>query len=276
MKGYFLALLIFVGGAISHTSYSQTFTMGKKCRALLDEAKTLLNNEAYAEALAKLDEFSGSCKTKDAKEQGAINKAEAYNNLGQYESAIKEADYALDVTKDRSLEGHFQKGIALQNLGDVEGSKQELGKVIQLTEKNQNTSERANNYALMARVYARQLNEEDSAMYYLDKAMALAPENTDIIIQKGDLYLYYNEYQEAYTTYDQALALGHEPLDVYQSRTQVGLKKMENKYGTTKVQELRKKMTDEEKSTLCSDIQKGLDLGWKDMSMDMFSAMICQ
>ncbi|WP_245949317.1 tetratricopeptide repeat protein [Echinicola strongylocentroti] len=250
--------------------------MGKKCRATLAEANALLDQESYTEALAKLDEFTGNCKTKDAKEQGAVAKAEAYNNLGQYENAIKEADYALDVTKDRSLEGHFQKGIALQHLGDAEGSKQELSKVIELTEKNQNTSERANNYALMARVYARQLNEEDSAMYYLDKAIGLAPENTDIIIQKGDLHLYYNQYDEAYAAYDEALDHGHDPLDIYQSRTQVGLKKMENKYGTTKVQELKNKMTAAEKTTLCADIQKGLDLGWKDMSMDMFSAMICQ
>lgn len=51
---------------------------------------------------------------------------------------------------------------------------------------------------------------------------------------------------------------------------------MENKYGTNKTQELRKQMTEEEKNMLCADIQKALDLGWRDMSMDMFSAMICQ
>ncbi|AWW32110.1 hypothetical protein DN752_19300 [Echinicola strongylocentroti] len=276
MKPYLLTLCILLSPYLIASASAQTFTMGKKCRATLAEANALLDQESYTEALAKLDEFTGNCKTKDAKEQGAVAKAEAYNNLGQYENAIKEADYALDVTKDRSLEGHFQKGIALQHLGDAEGSKQELSKVIELTEKNQNTSERANNYALMARVYARQLNEEDSAMYYLDKAIGLAPENTDIIIQKGDLHLYYNQYDEAYAAYDEALDHGHDPLDIYQSRTQVGLKKMENKYGTTKVQELKNKMTAAEKTTLCADIQKGLDLGWKDMSMDMFSAMICQ
>ncbi|AGA79479.1 hypothetical protein [Echinicola vietnamensis] len=276
MKRFLISICIILGVSISSTTYAQTFTMGKKCRALFDEANALLNEEAYAEALAKLDEFSGNCKTKDAKELGAVSKAEAYNNLGHYEKAISEADNALKITKDKSLAAYFQKGIALQNLGDVEGSKQALSNVIKLTEMNQNTGERANNYALMARIYGRQLNEEDSAMWYLDKAIALDPQQSDFLIQKGDLYLYYDQYEDAYAAYDQALANGHDRLVVYQSRTQVGLKKMENKYGTNKTQELRKQMTEEEKNMLCADIQKALDLGWRDMSMDMFSAMICQ
>lgn len=187
MKRFLISICIILGVSISSTTYAQTFTMGKKCRALFDEANALLNEEAYAEALAKLDEFSGNCKTKDAKELGAVSKAEAYNNLGHYEKAISEADNALKITKDKSLAAYFQKGIALQNLGDVEGSKQALSNVIKLTEMNQNTGERANNYALMARIYGRQLNEEDSAMWYLDKAIALDPQQSDFLIQKGDL-----------------------------------------------------------------------------------------
>lgn len=254
---------------------SQTFTMGKKCKALLEEVNGFLDAESYTEALAKLDEFSGNCKTKDAKEIAATSKAEAYNGLQQYEQAIQEADAALKLTKDKSLLAHFQKGIALNELGDSEGSKSELQKVIELTEMNQNSSVRANNYALMARIYSRQLNDRDSADIFLDKAIELNPGNTAYIIQRGDMNLYYNEYEKAYANYDEALSKGHDPLDVSISRTKVSFKKLENKYGTNKANELRNKMTSDEKEVLCSDLSKALNLGWEDMSMDMFSALVC-
>ncbi len=255
--------------------HSQTFTMGKKCKAILEEVNEHLGDESYTEALAKLDEFSGNCKTKDAKEIAATSKAEAYNGLQQYEQAIVEADAALKLTKDKSLLAHFHKGIALNKLGDLEGSKSELQKVIELTEMNQNTNERANNYALMARIYSRQLNDRDSADIYLDKAIELSPEKTSFIIQRGDMNLYYNEYEKAYANYDEALNKGHDPLDVSISRTKVSFKKLENKYGTNKANELRDKMTSDEKDVLCSDLSKALSLGWEDMSMDMFSALVC-
>ncbi|WP_225444084.1 tetratricopeptide repeat protein [Echinicola arenosa] len=276
MKKAIRMFLVMALGLVCTVSIkAQTFTMGKKCSALLEEANTLLNSQSYSEALAKLDEFSGNCKTKDAKELGSISKAEAYNALGQYDRAIKEADAALKVSKNKSLGGHFQKGIALQGLGDISGSKAELDKVIELTEMNQNTKERANNYALMARIYNRQLNEQDTALMYLDKAIEMDPENTSFLLQKGDMALFHNQYLDAYDAYDQALENGHDPLEVYISRSNVGLKMVENKYGTNKAQELKKSMTAEEKNTLCSDIGKALELGWVNMSMDMFSALVC-
>ena len=272
LQTFFSFLLILLWPICSHT---QTFPLGKKCTNLLEESNDLLNSEAYVEALAILDEFCGNCKTKQAKELGAINKAEAYIALGEFERALLEADVALEVTNDKSLGGHFQKGIALRKLGDLKGSEAAIQKVIELTEMNENNKERAGNYAFMAKIYNRQLKERDSAMMYLDKAITLDPENTAYTILKGDIYLLNQEYTRAYDEYDKALKNGHNALQVYKCKSMAGLKWVEDKYGSNTAQELRDKMTKEDKRKVCADIQKAIDLGCKDVSIGMFSTLVC-
>jgi len=51
---------------------------------------------------------------------------------------------------------------------------------------------------------------------------------------------------------------------------------MDAKYGTSKAQDLRGKMTDEEKTVLCADMKRAQELGLKDMNKDMFMALICK
>jgi hypothetical protein len=50
---------------------------------------------------------------------------------------------------------------------------------------------------------------------------------------------------------------------------------MEDKYGTKKAQELRMKMSSEEKTMLCTDLNKAKSLGYKDMNRELFMALIC-
>ncbi|WP_460542127.1 tetratricopeptide repeat protein [Echinicola sediminis] len=271
VPGYFL-LLLFIWPIYTE---AQAFSMGKKCEIMLEEANSLINSEAYIEALAKLDEFCGNCKNKEAKELGAVHKAEVYNALGEHQRAIKEANIALEITKEESLSAHFQKGIALEKLGDMGGSKQAFNTVSQLIETSENPREKASKYALMANIYNRQLNLRDSAMMYLDKAMAQDPDNTSFEILKGDMYLYHKEYKEAYAAYDQALKNGHNSLEVFKCRSNTGLRWLENKYGTSTAMELRDLMTEDDKRQVCSDIKKALNLGYKSLNMDMFSTLIC-
>lgn len=270
--GYFLILILFW----PIYSDAQAFSMGKKCESMLEEANRLINSEAYIEALAKLDEFCGNCKSKEAKELGAIHKAEVFNVLGEHQRAINEANLALEITKDESLAAHFQKSIALQKMGEIKASDLEFRKVTQLIANSDNPKEKANRYALMANIYNRQLNQKDSAMLYLEKAMAEDPTNTSLEMLKGDLYLYHDEYNEAYNAYDRALNNGHSPLEVYRSRSNTGLKWLANKYGTSTAVELRDVMTDDDKGMVCSDIKKALNLGYKSIHLDMFSTLICK
>lgn len=269
-------LLFFVVVLVSASaSRAQTFTMGKKCQEALAGAQAALSSQSYQDALALYQAFAEGCKTKDAKEQAAIGMAEAYNGLGMHQEAIAQADAALKVTKDRSLEGHFQKGIALNKLGDVEGSRKELARVMELTENNQNTAQRASNYALMAALYDRQMGQMDSALVYLNKAKELDPGNVKYTLQEGDLYLVHEDYKSAYAKYDEAAQMDPGSKDPYISKVNAALWQMEKKYGTTKAQELRDKMTSAEKTAICNDLSKAFELGWKDMNKEMFKALVC-
>jgi len=184
MKSLTPSVFVFAILLITTNAFSQTFTMGKKCRASLDIAQNALINKQYNEALASFNSFSSDCKTKDAKEVSACGKAEALNGLEQYEEAIVEADKALKITKERSLNGHFQKGVALNKLGKIEESKTELDQVLKLTENNENLAERASNYALMSALYERQMGDISAAQDYLNEAKKLDPNNVDYSIQE--------------------------------------------------------------------------------------------
>lgn len=265
-----IALLIAVG-----TAYGQTFTMGKKCQEALAGAQAALTSKSYQDALTLFQAFASDCKTKDSKELAAVGMAEAYNGLGMHDEAIAQADAALDVTKDRSLNAHFQKGVALNKKGDVAGSQKELEKVMELTEMNENTAQRASNYALMAALYDRQMGQMDSALVYLNKAKELDPGNVKYTLQEGDMYLVHEDYKTAYAKYDEAARMAPNSMDVYVSKANAGLWQMDKKYGTSKAQELRDKMTDAEKAAICGDLAKAMELGYKDMNKEMFKALVC-
>ena len=269
-------IVLLVLTAAGSTLFAQTFTMSKNCKALHQTAQEALQNKMYSEALELFGSFAGDCKTKDAKVYAAVGMAEAYNGLGDHEKAIKASDDALKITKGRNLSAHFQKAVAYNKLGDPGAAKAELNEVMALTEKNVNTAERASNYALMAALYDRQLGDRDSALYYLDQAMAMDPANSDFLIQKGDMFVASHEYDRAFGAYDEAVDMGRNDLDMYIIRSEAGLKMLEHKYGTTKAQDLRTKMTPEEKALVCSDLTKALELGWNDMNKDMFAALVCK
>jgi tetratricopeptide (TPR) repeat protein len=249
--------------------------MGKKCRAALESAETALKDSNYDEALKLYETFSSKCKTKDAKEAAAAGKAASYNGLSQYPQAIKQADIALDVSKGKSLEGYFQKAVAQNKTGDIQGSKESLSSVLKLTEKNENTKERASNYALIAALYERQLNEIDSAQYYLDKAKVMDPNNVDYLIQEGTMFSTLKDFSKAFKSYDEAKLMDPNNLDLAIARSNSRLRMMDDKYGTSEAQQLRTKMTNDEKSLLCSDLTHLLSLGYKDMNKELFVALLC-
>jgi len=250
--------------------------MGKKCRAQLDEVKLMMGEERYEDALVAIEQFQDKCKTKDAKEQGSAQKAMALNQLERYEEALEASELALKVTKGRSLDGHFQKAIAYFYMGDTEASKSQLEQVIELTEMNQDTTARASNYALMAAMYERQLAEIDSAQVYLNKAKQLDPNNANYYIQEGSMYASIPDFDKAFAAYDEAERLDPASLDLYISRSNTGLRKMAQKYGSDQAQELRSKMNADEKEVLCRDIKRAIELGWNEMDKKLFAALVCK
>jgi tetratricopeptide (TPR) repeat protein len=261
---------------VININYSQTFTMGKKCRAKLETAQTALQSEMYDQAIESFNIFSEKCRTKDGKEAAAVGKAEAYNGLNNFSEAITQANIALDITKNKSLNGYFQKAVAQNKMGDIEGSKSSLNSLMTLTENNQNIGERAKNYALMSAMYERQLNDIDSAQVYLNKAKTLDPTNVNFLIQEGTMYSTLNDYTKAFNSYDQAQAMAPQNLELAIERSNTRLRMLDSKYGTKKAQELRGKMTSEESALLCADLNKAKSLGFKDINRDMFLALVCK
>ena len=268
---FFLITMLF-----SLSLMAQTFTMGKECRAKNEAAIALLKEKKYQEALDAFTAMEKSCKTKDAKEAIAVGKAEALNGLEKYEDAIKASDAALKITKNKSLSGYFQKAYAQNKLGQHEASKESFSKMIALTEKNQDTKARASNYATLSAVEYRQLNEKDSAYFYLDKAMQLDSTNSNFYIQKGDMLTHENKYNDAFAEYDKAVAMGRNDMDMYKIRTDARMKMVQDKYGTNNTQELRSKMTPQEKEQVCTELNKTISLGLKDMKYDMFASLVCK
>lgn len=270
-------LIILIGFSMLYVPLcAQTFTMGKKCRAQNDSGTALLKEKQYQQALDVFSAMSKSCNTKDAKEAWAVGQAQAYNGLGKYDAAITASDAALKVTKNKSLVGYFEKAVAQYKLKQYDAAKATFAKVLELTEKNQDTKTRANNYALMAELYWRQMNNADSANYYLEKATAMDPSNPNFVIQKGDMCFSEKKYDDAFTQYDKAVSMGKADLEMYTIRSNARMKMMQDKYGTTNAQELRSKMTATEKDQLCVELKKAISLGLHDMKQDMFASLVCK
>ncbi|MCH2195021.1 tetratricopeptide repeat protein [Kordia sp.] len=260
---------------ISTQNYAQTFTMGKKCRSSLETAQSTLKSGMYEDALAIFETFSSKCRTKDAKEAAAVGKAQAYNGLERYQEAITEADKALKITKNKSLNGHFQKAVAQSKIGNIAGYKASIEKVIELTEKNQNTAERASNYALMAALYERQLNDITTAQEYLNKAKAMDPNSVKYLVQEGTMYSTLKQFDKAFQSYDVAKRLDPNNKELAIARANTRLRMLEAKYGTKRAQELRSKMTPSEKEMVCEDLNTSKRLGANNMNKDMFLALVC-
>lgn len=273
MKSFILILSAFF---IYDTVSAQTFTMSKKCREQNDNAVSMLEAKKFQEAADAYAAMEKSCTTKDAKEAIGVGKAEAYNGLGRYEEAIAASDDALKVTKNKSLGALFQKAVAQNKLKQYDAASATFSSMIALTEKNQDTKARASNYAIMSAFYWRQMGNADSANYYLEKAITLDPANANFIIQKGDMLVGEKKYDAAFAQYDKAVGMGKTDAEMYAIRSDARIKMLQEKYNTTNTQELRNKMTAEEKDLVCNDLQKAISLGLKDMKHDMFASLVCK
>jgi tetratricopeptide (TPR) repeat protein len=254
----------------------QTFTMGKKCREKNSAASSLLKEKKYQDALGAYQAMEKSCTTKDAKEATGNGKAEALNGLGRYDEAIKATDGALKVTNNKSLMAYFQRAAAQTKLKQYDAANTSFGKMISLTEKNQDKKARASNYALISQLHWQYLGNKDSAIYFLEKAIALDPSNANFLVQKGDYFMDEKKYDDAFVQYDKAVSMGKADKEMYNIRASARIKIAQEKYNTTNTQELRSKMTPKETEQICTELKKAIALGLRDMKMDMFSSLVCK
>ena len=89
------------------------------------------------------------------------------------------------------------------------------------------------------------------------------------------MYSSAGDYSKAFDSYDQAMQMDPNNAELATARVNTRLRMMESKYGTSKAQDLRGQMTPEETQALCTDLEKFLALGVKDMNKEMFKALVC-
>jgi tetratricopeptide (TPR) repeat protein len=260
---------------LAPSAMAQLITMSKDCRAQVEAAETHNAAGEYSQALDIFQAIVSDCDSKDAVERVQVGMAHAQNGMRRYDDAIASANVALESSKDTSINALFERASAEESLGNMEAATADYDKMIQLTEMNQNTAERAILYAKVANMNFRS-GKSAEAEQYIGKAIELDPGNPDFLIQQGDWAASKGDYDGAFEYYDQAVAKGRTDADMYGIRADTRIKSMQEKYGTENVQELRSQMTAGEKTEVCADSRKALDLGLKDMQMDMFVALVCR
>lgn len=253
----------------------QLVTMSNKCFKQVQAGNKLNDQGQYQEALTTFTKVLKDCSAKDAKEDGNIGIAIASNGLKQYDNAVTSASNAIKVGKEKNVMAYYARSYAYNKLGRTEDAKADIVKITDLTKKNKDIKARAKMFAQLAHLDF-QLNMLAEADTNLIKAIELDPENPAFYIQKGDMMIKINNYDDAFTAYDKVLKLGKNDLEIYQIRTEARLKQMQQKYVTTDIKELSKRMTKQEKSTVCADMKKALDLGLRNLQLDLLASTICE
>lgn len=255
--------------------HAQTFTMSKKCKEQIDLANRMNADKQYDSALTVFNANQKGCNSKDGKEAVWVGKARSFNGLKKHTQAVAEADQALKLTKNTSLNAYFERAVAQEAMGNRDAAQADFDRIIALTEKNQNVKQRATLYAKIADLnyQAGRFAEGDSS---LAKAMALDPGNANYSIQQGDRYVRAGDYNKAFEYYDKAVSQGRTDLDMYVIRTNARMKMVQDKYGTSNAQDLRAKMTAQERDQVCTEMTKAISLGLRDMKQDMFAALVCK
>lgn len=253
---------------------AQTITMGSECRQGVEAAESMNDARDYKGAASAFEALVGECGTRDAKEAIHSGRAHAYNGLGRHQDAIAAADETLEAY-DKNLEAYFERAVAKEAMGDAAGAGADYNHVIELTENNQNTAERATLYAKIADMYAK-AGKPTEANNYLSHAVELDPGNPFYQVLRGDWAVRSGDYTAAFAAYDQAEAMGKTDTEMYQIRTEATVKMVQEKYGTTNAQELRREMSSDDTDLVCKEIKKAVGAGYQNIQVDMFSALVCQ
>ena len=268
-------LILFVLLSPPSVQAQQLITMSNKCFKQVQAGKKQNDQQQYQEALKTFKKVLKDCSAKDAKEEGNIGIAIASNGLKEYDNAINAANTAIKVSKQNNVMAYYARSHAYRNLGRTEEAKADLTKITELTKKNKNVKGRAAMFAQLAQLDF-QLNLLAEADTNLNKAIELDPGNPAFFIQKGDMKVKINTYDDAFAAYDKVLDMGKNDLEIYQIRTEARLKQMQQKYVTTDIKELAGRMTKQEKKILCADMKKALDLGLRNLQLDLLSGTICE
>ena len=250
-------------------------TMTNGCTKTIEAGKA--DNQAgnYSAAVDQFDQVLKKCDAYDAKEQANAGKAEAYNGLKQYSDALAAANEGLKVNKT-SVDNLFQKANAELGLKMNADAKADFSQIIDLTQKNRNTKDRATIYAKIAEIDLKQ-NMYSDAMNNVETAISTDNTNADFYILKGDIYTAQNDYKNASSAYDQAISYGASNTKAWNAKIEAEVNFYQQKYSTgSNAADLAGKMSAADKKALCSDISKARSNGVKNANLDLLRASICK
>jgi tetratricopeptide (TPR) repeat protein len=250
-------------------------TTSNSCYNLIKSSNDQNKAGDYSDALANFNEILKKCDAYDAKIPAYAGKAGALNGLHQYQDALAAAQEGLKLDKS-SIYNLFEKASAEAGLGMNTEAKADLQTVISLTQKNQNTAERAAIYAKIAALDSRQQQWSD-AQSSIQSAISLDPNNADLYILQGDIYTSTGNYSNATESYNMAIAKGGgQSGNAWKAKIESMVKMYQAKYGTSDANTLASKMNLSEKKSLCDAIQSGTNQGMKNMNIDLLRVAICK
>lgn len=273
MKHFIYAAFALLAASTAGRTQS-LITMSNKCYKMVQSGNG--QNEAgnYSEALQTFEKVIKKCSAKDAKEQGNTGKARALNGLKRYDEAIAAANLAIAASKEQGIAAWFERAEAHYGLQQLSAATEDYNKIISLSEKNRNTTDRASIYAKMAELDWKQHNR-DQAYTHIDMAIDLDQNNPAYLVQKGDFRMKQGDLQAGFKLYEEATSISTDKPAMYKMRAFSFTRAMQDKYATRDAKELGNKMTAEEKKQFCAEWKQLFDTGYKDVKQDLYYTMIC-
>jgi len=274
MKNYFSALsLIVLSLAFSHCK-SGLVTTSNGCYNLINSAQAQNKAGDYSTALDNFNTVLKKCDAYDAKEKAFAGKAGALNGLHQYNDALEAANQGLKINKN-SLDNLFEKASAELGLGMDADAKAEFNTILGLTEKNRNTTQRANIYAKMAEIDTRQ-HMYNEALNNIQQAINTDNGNTAFYIQRGDINTAAGNLSAAVDNYDEAIAKDGNSTAAWRAKTNAIIRLYQKKYGTNDAGTLGKKISTTDRQTLCNSIRTSQQKGVNDAAIGLVQLSVCK
>jgi tetratricopeptide (TPR) repeat protein len=132
--------------------------------------------------------------------------ANCYFNIGNYEKA-EEYYHTIHERYPETVDPLFHMGMCRVNRGDDDGALEYFTKA--LITIPEGSEEQAQIYSQMSLIFSRKGQHEKSVVY-LDEAIKICPDNTELIIMKGHELLCQKQYAESTELFLQAIELNTE------------------------------------------------------------------
>jgi tetratricopeptide (TPR) repeat protein len=267
----FILLIVLIPRMLS----AQLITMSNKCYNKIKLGNQQLDSSLFDQALNTFSDVLAKCSARDAKEQGQLGKARALNGLHRYDEAVEAANASIAASKNKNVMAYYTRSYAYRKSDKKDLAMADLQRITDITGKNKNIKARATIFAQMADIdWQEGMNEE--ALKNLSKAIQLDDQNPSFYVQRGDIHAKAKNYDEAFSNYDKAIQLGKNDLEIYRIRTYARIRQMQQKYHTDNANTLSGKMNASEKELVCKELSKALELGLRNIQMDLLSTMICK